>query len=129
MSKNVKPNFGGKFPVVRYVEYDNPNCEDDIECFVDEIYITKVVYNGPATIVFWSDDTKTVSKCAPEDEFSPETGLAICFLKKIVGSETVRNTFKNWIPESVMYEYDPDDFNTKHMITTKEVRRKLNYEI
>ncbi len=115
--KNVKPNFGGKF-------WSFNNFTEGTE-----IYITKVIFKGPATIVFWSDDTKTVSKCAPEDEFSPETGLAICFLKKIVGNETVRNTFKNWIPESVMYAYDQDDFDTKHIITTTEVRRRLKHEI
>ena len=29
--------------------------------------ITKVIFNDPATIVFWSDGTKTVSKCHPDD--------------------------------------------------------------
>ena len=34
--------------------------------------ITNVIFNNPATIVFWSDGTKTVVKCDERDEFYPE---------------------------------------------------------
>ena len=42
--------------------------------------IEKVIYNPPATIVWFNDGDKIVSKA--EDEFDWETGLAICVLKK-----------------------------------------------
>ena len=42
--------------------------------------IEKVIYNPPATIVWFNDGDKIVSKT--EDEFDWETGLAICVLKK-----------------------------------------------
>ena len=37
--------------------------------------IVKVIFNNPATIVYWLDGTKTVVKCQPGDVYSKETGL------------------------------------------------------
>ena len=45
--------------------------------------ITKVIFNDPATIVFWSDGTKTVVKCSEDDEYDMETGLAMAVCKKL----------------------------------------------
>ena len=39
--------------------------------------IKNVIFNDPATIVFWEDGTKTVVKCQDGDEFDPEKGLAM----------------------------------------------------
>ena len=50
-----------------------------------EIAFTKVIFNGPATIVFWDDGTKTVVKCKDGDPFSKEAGFALCVLKKLTG--------------------------------------------
>ena len=44
--------------------------------------VKKVIFNNPATIVFWSDGTKTVVKCQEGDTFDQEKGLALCFMKK-----------------------------------------------
>ena len=63
------------------------------------MYITKVIYSNPATIVFWSDGTKTTSKVQKGDTYSKETGLTICILKKLVGGEQVAQLFKDWIVE------------------------------
>ena len=38
--------------------------------------ITKVIFNDPATIVFWSDNTKTVVK-AQDEPFDPEKGFLL----------------------------------------------------
>ncbi len=50
------------------------------------IKIKKIIFNPPATVIFWGDDTKTVVKCAEDDEFNPEIGVAMCYMKKIYGS-------------------------------------------
>lgn len=61
--------------------------------------IKKVVYNGPATIVFWKDGTKTVVKCEDE-EYDPEKGLAMAITKKALGNNyKYYNVFKKWLPE------------------------------
>lgn len=58
--------------------------------------IKKVIFNDPATIVFWSDGTKTVVKCHDE-EFDPEKGLAMAISKKALGNQgNYFNIFKKW---------------------------------
>lgn len=44
----------------------------------------RVIFNWPATIVFWSDGTKTVVKCAKFDNWDPEKGLAMAVMKKFL---------------------------------------------
>lgn len=61
--------------------------------------IKDVIYNDPATIVFWKDGTKTVVKCKNE-KFDPEKGLAMAFSKKMLGNKgNYYNIFKKWLPE------------------------------
>ena len=43
----------------------------------------KVIFNDPATIVFWKDGTKTVVKCMEGDIYNSEVGLAMCVCKKV----------------------------------------------
>jgi len=49
--------------------------------------IEKVIFNDPATVVIWSDGTKTVVKTYNE-EFSKEHGLAMAISKKYFGSRS-----------------------------------------
>ena len=61
--------------------------------------IKKVIFNNPATIVFWSDGSKTVVKCSEEDTFDPEKGLAMAMVKKALGNEGNHyNEIKKWLP-------------------------------
>lgn len=61
--------------------------------------IKNVIFNNPATIVYWTDGTKTVVKC-DKDEWDPEKGLAMAISKKMLGNEgNYYETFKKWLPE------------------------------
>lgn len=61
--------------------------------------IKKVIFNGPATIVFWNDGTKTVVKCCGE-AFDPEKGLAMAIAKKALGNEgNYYNVFRKFLPK------------------------------
>ena len=51
------------------------------------VSIRKVIFNNPATVVMWSDGTKTVVKCSPEDTYDMEKGLAMAIVKKMVGND------------------------------------------
>lgn len=84
-----------------------------------EVYIKQVVYQNPATIVFWNDDTKTVSKCHKGDEYSPEAGLVLCILKKTQG-RTLKGLFEAWIPEQAFAQP-----NKSVIQTLKNVRRLI----
>ena len=58
--------------------------------------IKKVIFNNPATIVFWADGTKTVVKAENED-FDPEKGLAMAIVKKVFGNKgSYFNKIKRW---------------------------------
>lgn len=62
--------------------------------------VKKVIFNNPATIVFWSDGTKTIVKCQEGDTFDQEKGLALCFMKKIYGNTGCFNdVFKKYVTE------------------------------
>lgn len=71
--------------------------------------IEKVIFNDPATIVFWKDGTKTVVK-ASNEKFDPEKGLAMAIAKKALGNEgNYFNEIKKWLPEDKSI-YDNDNF-------------------
>ena len=70
--------------------------------------ITNVIFNNPATIVFWSDGTKTVVKCDERDEFDPEKGLAMAICKKHFGGGFYNDIFKMWIPKEETPEIEID---------------------
>lgn len=62
--------------------------------------ITKVIFNPPATIIYWSDRTKTVVKCGDGDYFDREKGFAMAVCKKLYGTNpsgsNYFNEFKKW---------------------------------
>ena len=67
--------------------------------------IKNVIFNDPATIVFWSDGTKTVVKCGENDNYDPEKGLAMAVAKKFLGTNKSKSNyldeFKKWLPIDV----------------------------
>ena len=63
----------------------------------------RVVFNGPATIVFWPDGTKTVVKCQDDELFDPEKGVAMAILKKYFGGGKYNNVINKLI-KNATYE-------------------------
>ena len=61
--------------------------EAKLEVKISEGRIENVIFSGPATIVFWTDGTKTVVKCRKGDKFDPEKGIAMACAKKLLGNE------------------------------------------
>lgn len=62
-------------------------------------YPTQVIFNPPATIVYWSDGTKTVVKCVDE-KFDEEKGLAMAISKKALGNKgNYYNYIKKFLTE------------------------------
>lgn len=65
--------------------------------------ITKVIFNDPATIVYWRDGSRTVVKAMDGEQFDPEKGLAMAICKRLLGtSESGGNyydIFKKWLPK------------------------------
>ena len=70
--------------------------------------IKDVIFNEPATIVMWSDGTKTVVKCQEGENYDPEKGMAMAISKKALGNKgNYCEVFKKWLPEEVETERDP----------------------
>lgn len=58
--------------------------------------IKKVIFNAPATIVFWNDGKKTIVKASKDEEFSEEVGLCEAIAKRYFGSRSaLLNAVKN----------------------------------
>ena len=55
--------------------------------------IDKIIFNNPATIVFWCDGTKTVVKCMEGQEFNSYYGVACAIMKKYFGNNSRAKAF------------------------------------
>lgn len=63
--------------------------------------IKDVIFAPPATIVYWSDGTKTVVKCSEKDVFDPEKGLAMAIAKRCGGNKgSYYKEIQNWVEKS-----------------------------
>lgn len=82
-----------------YLKYKNNEYKKEVAKKTIIPKIKDVIYNYPATIVFWEDGTKTVVKCKNE-KFDPEKGLAMAFSKKMLGNKgNYYEVFKKWLPK------------------------------
>ena len=90
--------------------------------FINEnLYITKVISNDPAYIVFWSDGTKTTAICSEAEEtFDPEKALLVCVLKKMQGGEWLHKLLFDW----TIYE-DAAGANTWTLADVRKAHRIL----
>lgn len=57
---------------------------------ISSVNFKKVIFNDPATIIIWSDGTKTIVKAMEDDIYDPMVGLAMCICKKVLGPEYKR---------------------------------------
>lgn len=104
--KNEEEHFA------RAVGYILESMGDEIEDFIDEQVtverhsldraidldkeIEKVTFSDPATVVFWRDGEKTVSKAKNGDKFSKETGLAMAILRRLCGNRNYNKVFEKY---------------------------------
>lgn len=75
--------------------------------------VAKVIVNGPATIIFWTDGTKSIVKCQDDEEFDLEKGIALCFVRKALGNE---NKYHKHIRKAVKMA---EDYIEEHTIDTE----------
>ena len=115
--------------VKAYVQVTNPNMtnmkkitqlSDLVKLFVPNI--EKVIFNKPATIVFWEDGSKTVVKCSEEfEDYDKEKGLAFCFLKKLYGDKYYQKMLK-----PVVKKFTKEDIENTEIIkiqTKKQITK------
>lgn len=63
--------------------------------------IKNAIFAPPATIVYWSDGSKTVVKCSEKDIFDPEKGLAMAIAKRCGGNKgSYYKEIQHWVEKS-----------------------------
>ena len=63
--------------------------------------VDRIIFNPPATIVFWDDGTKTVVKCMEDQPYEKYAGFAMACMKKMFGSTSRA--------KAIMKECDEDE--------------------
>lgn len=97
--------------------------------------IKDVIFNPPATIVFWTDNTKTVVKAGEHDIYDPEKGLVMAIAKKVFGNEgNYYNEIRKWVEpylkkcEEEIAKY-ADKFSRDQVVFSDEVEKALPWRI
>lgn len=99
----------------------NGGCADKkVQKLIAEI--KEVRYNGPATIIFWGDGTKTVVKCCDEDINNPVIGYLMAVNKKVMSSNAYHELCQALID---IYPVKKDDLFKK--VTADSIEVKLEY--
>ena len=70
-------------------EYDKYVCENKPKVKINPTkpIPKKVIFSGPATTILWKDGTKTTVKCSNKDVWDYDVGVAMCYLKKMLGNK------------------------------------------
>ena len=99
------------------------------------IGIKNVIFNPPATIVFWTDNTKTVVKAGEHDIYDPEKGLALAITKKVFGNKgKYYNEIRKWVEpylkkcEEEIAKY-AEIFSRDQVVSSDEVEKALPWRI
>lgn len=79
----------------------NRTYEKEARAAMSTASIKNVIFAPPATIVYWSDGSKTVVKCSEKDAFDPEKGLAMAIAKRCGGNKgSYYKEIQNWVEKS-----------------------------
>lgn len=72
---------------------------------VAKVKPTKILIQGTATIIWWSDGTKTIVKCQKGDKMDPEKGIAMCVMKKFMGTNETHSNYLDFAKPAIA-EYE-----------------------
>jgi len=99
-------------------------CKADIETTMEvfntmngiepKIRVKKLIFDYPATIVYWYDGTKTVVKCREGETFDKETGLAMAICKKLIGDH-YKSCFRSMIKGAIVKRTEPEKSNMEKL--------------
>lgn len=114
---------------IPYDIYSNSNINSTNRCITAKpkpLTIKKVIFDDLATIVLWSDKTKTVVKCELDDRYDKEKGLAMAISKKFLGNKgSYYEVFKKYIPEEDRGISEPYEDSTLEDILDEVLGRPL----
>lgn len=83
------------------IRYGGLNASKKSTSATNTAAIKDVIFAPPATIVYWSDGSKTVVKCSEKDVFDSEKGLAMAVAKRCGGNNgSYYKEIRNWAEKS-----------------------------
>lgn len=96
--------------------------------FVNPMHLTRYIINEGATILFWDDSTKTVSKRHEEDTFDKELGFLFAYFQKRWNdkNKSARKRVLNSIKEEYIKTFLLEFFAKDNSITIEQARKYLN---
>lgn len=95
---------------------------NEVDCNSPYPRPVKIIYNPPATIVFWTDGTKTVVKCSAEDEYNEYYGFLCALGKKMFGTNS---HLKKLIDEKAERHYPEIELLEKFM---NKIAKEFGFE-
>ena len=85
----ITPTLKNDTPSVStFKTYNKKNERKFIPLYLPKI--TEVLFNDPATIVWFEDGSKSVAIAGHGDKYDKETGLATCLIKRVLGNKEYR---------------------------------------
>ena len=116
-STNTISLNGVSFAPDAFKEYDNALREagiigkyepTEVHIKMNMPEVDRIIFNNPATIVFWSDGVKTVVKAAENREFNPYYGFCAAVTKRLIG-DNHNHAVKNLIERKGNIDLDAWD--------------------
>ena len=88
--------------------------------------IKELVFNDPATIIFWEDGTKTIVKTQNGEPFDKEKGFCMAVVKKLFGNKgNYYNIVDEWINKKAkIYDYSSKKKSNKTYNRNNEITKK-----
>lgn len=75
--------------------------QKEVRAAMNAATIKNAIFAPPATIVYWSDGSKTIVKCSEKDVFDPEKGLAMAIAKRCGGNNgSYYKEIRHWVEKS-----------------------------
>lgn len=98
---------------------------------MNAVVIKNAIFAPPATIVYWSDGSKTVVKCSERDIFDPEKGLAMAIAKRWGGNKgSYYKDIQNWVEKSgKKYPGKPAAGKTVNLDVLKKYSSEANKDL
>lgn len=109
----------------------NRTYEKEARAAMSTASIKNVIFAPPATIVYWSDGSKTVVKCSKNDIFDPEKGLAMAIAKHSGGNKgSYYKEIQNWVEKSgKKYPGKPAAGKTVNLDVLKKYSSEANKDL
>lgn len=93
--------------------------------------IKELVFNDPATIIFWEDGTKTIVKTQNGEAFDKEKGFCMAVVKKLFGNKgNYYNIVNEWINKNAkVYDDSSKKKSNKTYDNKNEVTQKIRKDV